>query len=305
MPFVYVLISVFGHGCAQYGSLAPPLKSRRPLESLDHFTLKVADLLISVRSPHKDLIEQARSRYKEFLSDQTEGEYTVWVQETPEQFGPQRLDEPYFTRFSSEGSLRFVVSNQFTGTFDSGSNRAELRVGTESFSMLEHFLRALCAWLCIRSDGLLFHSAAVVKDHQSYAFFGTSGSGKTTAARLSAQWKVIGDDLVVLKRIAGVWWIYGTPFNQEAYVANLHAPVRAFFRLVKAPYLSLSPIGRSQALAEFLANTPVVTQDPLSLRIAIDLYSDILDRVPCYRLGFAIDKSFWSDLDEHLRRISR
>jgi hypothetical protein len=171
--------------------------------------------------------------------------------------------------------------------------------------MLEHFLRALYAWICIDSGSLLFHSAAVVRDHQGYAFFGTSGSGKTTTAQLSEQWKVVGDDLVVLKRAAGRWQIYGTPFNQSAYVANLCAPVRAFFRLMKGEGLSLSPIGRSQALAELLANTPVITQDPLSIGKAIELYSDILDHIPCYRLSFAINTSFWSDLDEHLRRISR
>ena len=67
-----------------------------------------------------------------------------------------------------------------------------------AFEEVEYFLRVIYALLVFQAGGLLFHAAGIVRDGQCYLFFGHSGSGKTTVARLSSTDLVLNDDLVVL-----------------------------------------------------------------------------------------------------------
>ena len=73
-------------------------------------------------------------------------------------------------------------------------------------------------WLANSGD-IILHACGIRFGDKGYAFLGDSGAGKSTLAGRLAQApdiRVLGEDQVVLRCIAGEFWIFGTPwhFNQ-------------------------------------------------------------------------------------------
>ncbi len=162
---------------------------------------------------------------------------------------------------------------------------------------MEYWLRVAYAILAFRAGGLLFHAAGVVHHERAFLFCGRSGSGKTTVARLSPNDIVLNDDLVVLMPDENSGWIaYATPFSNPTQIqptGNRSAPVAGIFRLVQNKNVDLQPVNGGLALAELLANVPVLAADrSLSMRL-FERCEELLRTVPVYYLHFLPDPSFW------------
>jgi hypothetical protein len=166
---------------------------------------------------------------------------------------------------------------------------------------IDRFLRITYALLMFRQGGIVFHSAAMVRDGQAYLFYGPSGTGKTTASRCSRETpgvQVLNDDLVVLLHEQSRWMVYATPFSNPSQVppsGPCAAPLAAAFRLVQAPrvWLDTQP-GRAQTLAEVLAGTLIVPGFVDTLPRLVAWWLRVLEAIPFYRLHFLPDASFWS-----------
>ena len=188
---------------------------------------------------------------------------------------------------------------------DAGTGSGWLRVAADdhvALGALANFLRVAYALLLIRHGGFLFHSAGMIRDGRGYVFYGHSGSGKSTITRLSReQATLLSDDLVALRDYDGAWRVHGTPFwgelrNYPRTAAS--APLRGLFSLVKANDVALEPLPRGLAAADVVSSVPVTSTEPrLSTRL-IDLCADLVARVPCYRLYFPRNDSFWRVIDE-------
>ncbi len=73
-------------------------------------------------------------------------------------------------------------------------------------------------------EGLLVHAAAVRDGDQAYLFVGRSGAGKTTIstfwAGVEGDVSVLGDERLVVRREAGEWFAYGTPWPGMGFRCN-------------------------------------------------------------------------------------
>jgi hypothetical protein len=72
----------------------------------------------------------------------------------------------------------------------------------------------LCQFL---GSASLMHASAVFHENKGYLFLGDSGAGKSSIAelletRLGAG-KIFSDDRVVIQKVDGKWWVFGTPWN--------------------------------------------------------------------------------------------
>jgi len=83
--------------------------------------------------------------------------------------------------------------------------------------IIDNAARYLVARLAIESGGLALHGAGVRRDERAWIFAGASGSGKTTATRLSLPAESLGDDFAVVLPKDGGWATPALPFdNTEA-----------------------------------------------------------------------------------------
>lgn len=163
--------------------------------------------------------------------------------------------------------------------------------------LIEYWLRVAYALLVFRAGGLLFHAAGVVRNERAFLFCGRSGSGKTTVARLSPHNVVLNDDLLVLMPDASNGWIaHATPFSSPTQVQPAGpccAPLAAVLRLVQDTTVVVRPMHAGLALAELLANAPVVSANPAFSAELIARCQQIERAVPVRHLHFLPDPSFW------------
>ncbi|NJN66074.1 MAG: hypothetical protein HC884_04845 [Chloroflexaceae bacterium] len=189
------------------------------------------------------------------------------------------------------------------GTIDLERGQARLALAeapatcaTRTASDVEYMLRVACALLAFRAGGVLFHGAGIVRHGRAYLFFGHSGSGKTTAARLSPDDLVLNDDLVVVMPHNGAWMVHATPFTNPTQVGATGpaaAPLGAMLRLVKSQRVAIEPVGAGRMLAEVLASIPVLPSNPEYPGRLLEWGQQLLQQVPAYRLHFLRDASFW------------
>ncbi|MBN1262471.1 MAG: hypothetical protein JXB35_17455, partial [Anaerolineae bacterium] len=188
----------------------------------------------------------------------------------------------------------------FTGSIDPETSSAVLRAHpTASPGDLAYFIRTAFALSAFAQDTLLFHAAGIVHRDETYALFGRSGSGKSTASRLSADKPVLNDDLVLLDQNDIQWLAWATPFGRRRSPEVLSAPLRALLRLVQASDDRLEAMPEGQALGDLVANSPVVNADVSSLPELMQRWSEILRAIPVYYLHFRKATTFWEVIDAH------
>ncbi len=255
-------------------------------------SLMVAGLRVELRCSDPGLTDQLRARYHQYLAAGR----------------PHLLADVHWSGPSLRGSLAdagmtfadhalYLAAPGYDGAVDVKQGRARLQLSSaRPVEDVEYFLRLAYALLAFRAGGLLFHAAGIARHGRGYLFFGHSGSGKTTVARLSPEDLVLNDDLVLLMPGEEGWVVHATPFwnpSQARPAARRSAPLAALFRLVQHREVYLEEMGQGEALAELAANTPVIPADPARSHELLVLGRRLLSSVPVYKLHFLPDASFW------------
>jgi len=264
----------------------------------EHLTLAIAGLRLSLRCPQAEVMQSLAARYRRFRSPapphlEAEVQVAGW-----QHAGALSEQEMRFDK----GVLHFAAPG-YEGMVDVKQGRARLQLSSaDPASDVEYFLRVCIALLAFEHGALLFHAAGLVRRGRGYLFFGHSGSGKTTVARLSPHAEVLNDDLVLLRWERGQWHAYSTPFWNPTQVrpANVaRMPLQALFRLVQDTKVYVEPLPKAKALAELMASTPVIPADPRRLPRLFAFHQRLLADVPAYDLHFLPDPSFWAVIDDH------
>jgi hypothetical protein len=208
---------------------------------------------------------------------------------------------PFYTARPEFVKGRCLLQVQgFVGEIVPEEGRALLRAHpTAEPGDLAYFVRSAFALRAFEDRALLFHAAGIVHRGAAYAFFGHSGSGKTTAARLSKGKPVLNDDLLLLSPTDSGHRAWATPFgkrrNQEVRTASL----RALLRLQQAAHDRLEPMPLGIALGELVANSPVVNADPSRARSLLAYWEKVASTVPIHFLHFCKSDAFWEVIDAH------
>lgn len=268
--------------------------------------IAVAGLTVEVICADASITAVLVERYRDFASKYPAHlEARVFIQ------GNRGLSSLLDTGVKFEHKVLRFTAQGYGGFIDAGAGKAELHLSSHHpVEEVEYFLRIIYALLAFENQGLLFHGAGIVRDGRAQLFFGHSGAGKTTAARVSEGHLVLNDDLVLLiprrarQGTDKVWMVYGTPFWNPSQVkpSRQGAPAAGLFRLVQDKRVFLEPMRKGHALAELLSNVPVIPDDPDRNDALIVRCLDLLESLPAYRLHFLPDNSFWEVIPrEHLR----
>ena len=157
--------------------------------------------------------------------------------------------------------------------------------------------------------GILLHAAAVVNNRRAFLFLGRSGDGKSTAAALSRKHKVIGDDVIALRKSGSSYYVFPTMWKQMLFAKDAQrarAKVAALFFIQKSDRVSFKPLPPEEAFKRLLyshIHFITYTQRPLLDNIFLTA-SGLVRDIPAYNMEFTRDGDFWPDLEDavHARR---
>jgi hypothetical protein len=254
--------------------------------------LFIAGLGVEVEAAEQDLRAAVQDRYQAYLgSGPIQIHLAISCHPDPQ---VKHTLEPKAEFF--EGGVRFWEP-AFQGEIDRISGRAQVRLtAPDPLPELEYFLRVIFALLAFESGGLLFHSAGVLRRGQAYLFFGPSGTGKTTVSRSVAASKVLNDDLVLLLPDKRDWTVYATPFwnpSQVVPAGPQRGPLAGLYRLVQSQSSFVEPMGRGQAVAELVANTPIIAANPSQGLALLNRAERLAQAVPPQRLHLHLGDNIW------------
>lgn len=239
-----------------------------------------------------------RQRYEKFLVPEVSASPAVRVTllAPPPSSAPNINQPPKFT----EHGIRFLPPG-WEGEVNLAEKSGWMRPASNYvIEEIDYFLRVVCALYAFQAGGLLFHAAGIIREGKAYVFFGHSGAGKTTLSRLSSHYQVLNDDLVLLQpQEDRSWHVYSTPFFNPTQIdpqGNDHAPLVGLYSLVQAKQVFLEPASPGLALAEIIANVPVLSTDTRQTGTLFTRGQTLLTQVPIFRLHFRKDATFWDIL---------
>ena len=185
------------------------------------------------------------------------------------------------------GGKAFAVTTIF------GTGEADISVLPEYLSYFSGssgiFNRISMETLLLQHRGLLLHASLIEYAGKAIAFTGPSGVGKSTQADL---WKrhyaaqIINGDRAALRMDADGWNAYGSPYaGTSGIYKNDSAPLAAIILLEQAKENSLQPLTEAEAFRMIYPEVTMHRWDRVFVERATDLYLQLLQQVPVYRLA--------------------
>lgn len=270
--------------------------------------LQIADIPLQLNCADQKLLAGIQQQYYKFIYRMDQRLITLDIHLSDDlRFPNPDGSDHFFNHQQFSDNCCFVNSNYFTGFTDIDKNYGKLIIDSENpLAWLEHFLRIVFAVLALKDGAILFHGAGIIKNGHGYIFFGPSGVGKSTVTNFSPDCTILGDDMIVLKKVNNSYTVYASPFNKEdneVILTNSHAPIHGFYRLIQDHKTYLEKLNPAQGMAEQLACIPPVNRNYHGSQVAMDFCMELQHHIPCYNLHFTRDNSFWRTIHGYSEQL--
>jgi hypothetical protein len=147
--------------------------------------------------------------------------------------------------------------------------------------------------LLARAEGAVVHATGLIHRGQGWVFAGTHGAGKSTVARLlgdRADCAVLNDDRVVVRRVDGVWRVFGTPWAGTILKASpASAPLGGILFLRHSETTAAIRLEPRGVPAAFLPRCFHPYWDRQALDGLLETTARLAREVACYDFPFAPD----------------
>ena len=265
-------------------------------------TIDVAGLVCEIQFPEPGWAAPLRERYRVFLTDAPPTWRVTLI-------GDASIPSEDPGWLEHEGQISTFHINRFRGQIDLGACTA--RVTAPALDRVPSALERTLGYLYMQAlprqnDALLLHASGIAIAGRGYVFFGPSGAGKTTVAKLAAgHGELLTDENVVLRLRGGAVELCSTPFWGHStpprliHRVNRCVPVAGLFALAKAPDFSLTPLSPAQAVAALLTTEKVATERVESADAWLNVAGAIVARAPVYTLAFRPTPELWTFLARH------
>jgi hypothetical protein len=276
-------------------------------------TVSIGDIRVAIISDEPDLWLQVPQVTQRFLVQNDDADVIVrarWGELRNPAAGNQTFDagvlwrlyqhnSNYLFRFTSPalGALPYKEAS-----FDSDFTSGEVVLHREYFDhrqpvdALEYPLDELLLMnLLTRGPGVEVHACGVEdSDGRGYLFVGQSGAGKTTTARLwqeSSRIHVLSDDRIILRRLEGKIWMYGTPWHGEAeFACSTRTPLTHIFFLARGENNEMVPVRPPEAVARLMACSFVPFYHASALHQVLAFFERAAEAAPCCELRLVPDE---------------
>jgi hypothetical protein len=282
--------------------------------SLKQLKIEIGDIVFSAVSNDSDLRLEADTRYKQFISSSTPDVILSahYGNLCPQNFGEKIFDSgDYWSLFRSDGKLIFclfiypsyafpdkiaVLESNFKSVDIYFKRKPEIpSVTTPTLNPFQYPLDELLMINLLSSGlGVLIHACGIKIKDRGIIFPGTSGAGKSTLANLGKSKEnliVLSDDRIIIRKIDGRFWIYGTPWHGDAQVHSPErAPLERIFFLNHARENSVTGIERIDATSKLMVCSFPPFWSKEGMEFTLGFIDELTKEVPCYELGFLPDK---------------
>ena len=144
-----------------------------------------------------------------------------------------------------------------------------------------------------KKNGALIHSAGMGIQGRGFIFPGRSGAGKSTLSRLFLGRDTIdmlSDDRVVVRKVKGVFDVFGTPWAGDAGIAeNKNFPLSGMFFIHHADENMIKEIKPGEALERLMPVTSIPWYDEKIMSGSLSFCEDLVSHVAAYDLYFRPD----------------
>jgi hypothetical protein len=201
----------------------------------------------------------------------------------------------YFFRFTSspQDTIPYKIA-RFDHEFTSGEvhlHHPRFKPGQPVYPLEYPLDELLINNLLVRGRGVEIHGCGVMDaSGHGYLFAGQSGAGKSTMARL---WQkhdgitILSDDRIILRKLDGKIWMYGTPWHGDAGLAcPTRAPLTTIYFLGRGQENGLMPIRRTAAAAGLFACSFPPFYSREGLDFILGFLGEVTKENPCYELRF-------------------
>lgn len=277
------------------------------------FRLCVGDHVIGLRLPSADYIKFFEEYFRVKSSKK---KHDLLINLTFIEHDDE-IDVPHslFIYKETNGDKVYFGENIAYGSYSDSDRTGELTVkyGLMEIPLIRVFEQILYqafynAVKIKQTTEILVHSSGVIYKGMGFIFVGSSGSGKSTTARLSEDFTVLNDEICLITKKGGEYFLSYTPFNGLYYgKKNGSAPLAAVILLAHGKSNRFVEISRPDAvktLAKEIAPAIGLTDKLYTGQFAelLDYSSDIMDSVPVKKMEFLPDKSFWQLIDDEFFR---
>lgn len=190
------------------------------------------------------------------------------------------------------GGYTYIVAD-FRNNFCSGvvhDSRSKSGNGGHPFPLDYPLDEILMASLLGAGRGILLHACALMDGEEGYLFSGKSGDGKSTLAglwRTEEGVKILNDDRVIVRRQAGSFFMYGTPWHGSVKEVSPQSALLEKIIIIRHDrencLRQLDPFEAAKAL--YVRSFPTFW-NPKGINFTLKFLEELVQAVPCYELGF-------------------
>jgi hypothetical protein len=208
-----------------------------------------------------------------------------------------------------EGQVTYFRTMSHQGWVDLDKRQAE--VSTPSQQRIHSALVRVLSYILMqtlprRGEGLLVHGAGIIIKSHAHLFFGASGQGKSTVARLArGVGDVLTDENVIIRKSDSGFRLYSTPFwglstpaHDIQRIGRAEAPLIALYALEHSQIFEMERLSQGRATMALLTSEKVATERNSSAAAWLEMVSEIVEQIPVYRLGFRPTSELWHFLAE-------
>jgi hypothetical protein len=143
--------------------------------------------------------------------------------------------------------------------------------------------------------GVIVHACGINRHGRGILFVGESGAGKSTLAKLWDQEKgidILSDDRIIVRKKAGQFWMYGTPWHGEAkFVSDKGVRLEKIFFLQHDQKNSIKDVHGTSPILQFLKASFPPFWDAKGVEFTLEFLNDLVVSLPCRELSFTPDRS--------------